>query len=85
MKIECGSVGATWTTTMSRSRLRGRRTTPLSATGKRLRSIPMTGVIPEPAVTKSSLPGGLGEHELAGRLLELDQRARPGPGGRGSC
>ncbi len=43
---------------MSRSRLRGSRTTPLSVTGNRLRSIPMTGVMPEPAVTNSSLPGG---------------------------
>ena len=57
MKIESGWLGATCTTTMSRSRLRASRTTPSSATGKRLRSIPITGVTPEPAVTKSSLPG----------------------------
>ena len=39
-----------------RSRLRASRSTPLSVAGNRLRSMPMTGVMPEPAVTKSSLP-----------------------------
>ena len=41
---------------MSYAALRGSRSTPSSVTGKRLRSIPMTGVMPDPAVTKSSLP-----------------------------
>ena len=27
----------------------------------------------------------VGQHELAGGLLEVDQRARPRPGGRGGC
>ena len=59
MKIESGSLGATWTTVMSWPALRRSRTTPESATGKRLRSIPMTGVMPEPAVTNSSfVPSG---------------------------
>ena len=39
---------------MSYGALRARRTTPLSVEGKRLRSIPITGVMPEPAVTNSS-------------------------------
>ncbi len=60
MKIESGSLGATCTTTMSYAAARGRRTTPESATGKRLRSIPMTGVTPEPAVTKRNLPPSVG-------------------------
>ena len=41
---------------MSNASLRGSRTTPESVTGKRLRSIPITGVMPEPAVTNRSLP-----------------------------
>ncbi len=56
MKIECGSLGATCTTVMSKSALRARRTAPESATGNRLRSIPMTGVMPDPAVTNRNLP-----------------------------
>ncbi len=45
----------------------------------RLRSIPITGVMPEPAVTSSSLRGiGVGQHELALGLLELDHLAGPG-------
>ena len=63
---------------MSRSWLRGRRRTPESVLGKRLRSIPMTGVMPEPAVTNSSLSWSLLEDELAGRLLEVDERAGAG-------
>ena len=55
-KIESGSVGATCTTVMSYAALRGRCTAPESATGNRLRSIPITGVMPEPAVTKRNLP-----------------------------
>ena len=39
--------------------------------------MPITGVMPEPAVTKRSL-AGLGQHELAGGLLEVEQRAGPG-------
>ena len=35
----------------------------------------MTGVMPEPAVTKRSLPAVGRQHELAGGLLEVDQRA----------
>ena len=56
MKIESGWLGATWTTTMSWTALRARRSTPSSVLGKRLRSIPMTGVMPEPAVTMRNLP-----------------------------
>ena len=41
--------------------------------------MPITGVIPEPAVTKRSLPPSGGQHELAGRLLEVHQGAGPGP------
>ena len=78
MKIECGSLGATCTTVMSKASLRGSRTTPESATGNRLRSIPMTGVMPDPAVTKRNLPPSGGQHELAGRLLEVHQGAGAG-------
>ena len=56
MKIEWGWLGATCTTTMSCSALRAGRSTPSSVLGKRLRSIPMTGVMPEPAVTMRNLP-----------------------------
>ena len=85
MKIEWGSLGATCTTTMSYAAARGRRTTPESVTGKRLRSIPITGVMPEPAVTKRNLPGVGRQHELAGGLLEVDQGAGPRLGARGGC
>ena len=37
--------------------------------------MPITGVIPEPAVTKRNLPPRRGQDELAGGLLEVDQRA----------
>ena len=40
--------------------------------------MPMTGVMPEPAVTKSSLSWSLWQHELAGGLLEVDERAGAG-------
>ena len=47
----------------------------------RLRSIPITGVMPEPAVTSSSFVGQrLGQHELALGLLELQHLA-----GRARC
>ena len=75
MKIESGSLGATWTAVMSWSARRGSRTTPESATGNRLRSIPMTGVMPEPAVTNSSFAPPRRQHELTGRLFEVDQGA----------
>ena len=55
----------------------GRR--PALGAEKRLRSIPITGVMPEPAVTSSSLRGiGVRQHELALGLLELDHLAGPG-------
>ena len=42
--------------------------------------MPMTGVMPEPAVRNSALAGrGLRQHELAGGLVELDDRARASP------
>ena len=45
----------------------------------RLRSIPITGVMPEPAVTSSSLAGQrLRQHELALGLVELDHLAGAG-------
>ena len=56
-KIESGSLGATCSTVMSYAAERARRSTPLSVDGKRLRSMPITGVMPEPAVTKRSLAG----------------------------
>ena len=56
MKIEWGWLGATWTTTMSWSALRAGRSTPSSVLGKRLRSMPITGVMPDPAVTMRNLP-----------------------------
>ena len=48
--------------------------------GKRLRSIPITGVMPEPAVTNSSLPPPAGSTNSPCGLLEVHQRA-----GRKSC
>ena len=39
--------------------------------------MPITGVMPEPAVTKRKLPPLGRQHELAGRLLEVDERAGP--------
>ena len=56
MKIESGWLGATCTTTMSYAALRAGRRTPSSVDGNRLRSMPITGVMPEPAVTKRNLP-----------------------------
>ncbi len=45
----------------------------------RLRSMPITGVMPEPAVTSSSFSGmRLRQHELALGLLELDHLATAG-------
>ena len=37
----------------------------------------MTGVTPEPAVTKRNLPPSVRQHELALGLLEVDERAGP--------
>ena len=59
-------------------RLRARsRTAPASDTGNRLRSMPITGVMPQPAVTNRKRPPSVGQHEVAGRLLEVDQSAGP--------
>ena len=87
--MESGSLGATCTTVMSYGALRAGGRTPLSVDGKRLRSIPITGVMPEPAVTNSRrtfsprLRGR--QDELAGCLLEVDQRARAGVAARCGC
>ena len=79
MKIESGWLGATWTTTMSWSALRGRRSTPSSVLGNRLRSIPMTGVMPEPAVTMRNLPpagGRTNSPAACSRWTSVPGRAR---------
>ena len=67
------AVGAECTTTTSALR------------SVRLRSIPITGVMPLPAVRKSTFAGASrAEREVAGGLVELDDGAdawRAGPGG----
>lgn len=60
LKMESVSLGATCTTVMSYFSLRSSLTAPESATGKKLRSMPITGVMPEPAVTNSSLDLSIG-------------------------